>query len=142
MGHRSVRGFRKAQLRRGFSLLEAILATGLFAGAMAVLIPAADRGAAIALRMQMESLAALECQRVLAETLLQLPTEPKTNFPSAVRNEQWITTVTVDDSSWQGIAKVTAKTESIDPTSVVSYELTQLAPNFLATRPGGRVERE
>lgn len=112
--------------RAGVTLLEVIFATGLFAGALAILLPASDRGAAVAMRAQMESLAAIECQNVLSRTLAEGESGQRSALNSTYYSSLFVTVVSMEASPWPGVALVTAETKTLDPQLPYQYSLSRL----------------
>ena len=65
----SKRGSRKRGGRNGATLLEVLLATGLFAMGMAALLPLMQGGTRAAMRAELEAMAASRCESALASYL-------------------------------------------------------------------------
>lgn len=152
---RSLRSYRLVK-RRGLSLLEAIIAIGIFVGAMAMIGQLLDAGLRMIDIGERETIALLRCESKMEEIvagIVRISTEmPKEPVPDR-DDPHWLTAVMVEPSSVEGLVKVTVTVtyqENIGATATTEEEspfqqsLTRMVVDRsslkLATSPASRAD--
>ncbi len=122
---------RNVRLRRkvaGSTLLEVLLAAALFSMGMVALLQLMQSGSRIAMRGELESLAAKRCESVVSLVLAQTNFDLSSLESQLNEDREWETRISID-SSRDALAKLTVVVCRRGIPNFGKFELTRLIPH-------------
>lgn len=100
-----------AQHKSGLTIIEVIVATAIFMGALTVIIQVMNLGDSARVSASLDAEAALRCESVLGEVLAGVRTLTPVNQEPFDDSDRWKATVIIEDAGGESLMKVTVITE-------------------------------
>ncbi len=117
---------RRKNNRSGFTLLEALLAVGIFAGSMGMVVQLMRGTARITLRGNLEVTAAERCQSLIDEILASSESVNVVQIANDWSSDGWIANLRIVRTEWPGIVCIHAVTEYAEAPELSRFEMTRL----------------
>jgi hypothetical protein len=109
---------------QGFSLLEAIIATGIFVGAMAVLGQLIQLGLLSSWSAKLATIGQLRCESKMEECVARIePWEAATSAVPFVDDSRWQWTAVADKTEVPGMVRLTILVEHLDDEEAPDFEV-------------------